>query len=153
MLPKTHFILGALFAAFLFYLFPQVTLFIALIIFLSSFLIDGDHYIFYVLFERDLSLRKAYKWHLMNRIKMRKLSKKERNKHKNEILFFHGIEPIIILFFLSFLWTLLLYVVIGMMFHLCTDIYEEIVQGHRIDKVSVILDTVKYHRLKKLKNS
>ena len=100
MFPRVHFILGIIFAATLLYLFPQIGLFGAILIFLSSFLIDVDHYIFYVIIEKDLSLSNAYNWHLMNRKKMKKLSKKERRKHKNEILFFHGLEPLIILYFL-----------------------------------------------------
>jgi len=150
MLPKTHFIFGLIFALFVLYLFPQIGLFGAGIIFLSSFLIDFDHYLFYVIMEKDFSLKKAYNWHLIKRQKMRKLSKIERNKHKNEIIFLHGVEPLIILFLLSFLYFPFLYVIIGFSFHLIMDIFEEIREGHRIDKISVIWDIVKYKKLKKL---
>ncbi len=150
MLPKTHILLGAIFSGILFLLFPKITLTSALIIWFSSFLIDIDHYIYYVLAEGDFSLRRAYKWHLLKRKIMKKLSRKERRKHKNEILFLHGIEIIFLLYLLSFFWKFLLFVAIGFVFHLFLDIYEEIKDEHRIDKISLIHDIIKYKRLKKL---
>ena len=93
MLPRIHIILGLFFSIIILYIFPQIGVFGAAIILLSSFLIDVDHYIFYVILKKDLSLKKAYNWHILKGIKMRELSKKERNKHKNEILILHGFEP------------------------------------------------------------
>ena len=150
MFPRVHFILGIIFAATLLYLFPQIGLFGAILIFLSSFLIDVDHYIFYVIIEKDLSLSNAYNWHLMNRKKMKKLSKKERRKHKNEILFFHGLEPLIILYFLSLFYLPFMFILIGFTFHLVLDIFDEIRTNRRVDKISLIYDLIKYKTLKKV---
>jgi hypothetical protein len=150
MLPKAHILLGIPFALVCLYLFPQIGLLGAGIIFLSSFLIDVDHYIYYVLAEKRLSLFKAYNWHFVNRQRMKQLSRKERKKHKNEILFLHGLEPLIILYFLSFLWQSIIFIVVGFSFHLFVDILDHIVLVGRLDKVSVIWDIVKFKKLKKL---
>lgn len=151
MLPKFHFIIGFFFAAALLYLFPQIGFLGAGLIWASSFLIDFDHYIWYVIEEGKFSVKKAYQWHLMKRQKMRKLSKKERRKHKNEILIFHGFEAVLIAYLLSFLWQPFVYVAIGMIFHLCLDYIEAISNNHRIDKILITWDTIKYHKLKNLK--
>ncbi|MBD3247642.1 hypothetical protein GF378_03415 [Candidatus Pacearchaeota archaeon] len=151
MLPRAHIILGFFFAAAALYFFPQIGFLGAGLIWAGSFLIDADHYLWYVIEERDLSLKKAYKWHLMKREKMRKLSKKERRKHKNEILIFHGFESVLAAYLLSFLWQPFIYLAIGFIIHLSLDYYEEIAYQHRLDKLSVIWDTIKYHKLKKLK--
>jgi len=151
MLPKAHIILGFFFAAIALYFFPQIGYFGAGIIWLSSFLIDADHYLYYVLAEKKLSLLKAYKWHFVNRQRMKQLSRKERKKHKNEILFLHGIEPLIVLYFLSFLWQPFIFILLGFSFHLFVDIIDHIVLVGRLDKVSVIWDIWKYKKLKKLK--
>ena len=150
MLPKTHFILGLLFSAIMLYIFPQIGLFGVGIIFLSSFLIDIDHYLFYIIMEGDFSLKRAYRWHMIKRQKMRELSRKERNKHKNEIIFLHGVEPLIFLYFLSFLWSPLTCILIGFSFHLITDIFYQLSHHDRLDKISVIWDIVKYKKLKKI---
>lgn len=150
MLPKTHFILGFLFSIILLYIFPQIGIFGAGIILLSGFLIDADHYIFNIFKEKDLNLKNAYRWHLIKGIKMRKLSKEERGNYKNEILILHGFEPLIIILLFSFLWFPFIFIFIGFTFHLVIDVFEEIRLNHRIDKISVIYDIIKYKRLKKL---
>ena len=149
MLPKTHFILGLFFSAIIFYFFPQIGLFGAGIIFLSSLLIDFDHYLFYVILKKDTSLKRAYKWHLIKRQEMRKLSRSKRNKYKDDVLILHGMEPLILLYFLSFLWSPFIFILIGFSFHIILDIFDEIRFNDRIDKVSVIWDVIKYKELKK----
>lgn len=149
MLPKTHIIFGIPFALICLYFFPQIGFIGAGIIWLSSFLIDVDHYIYYVLIKKNFSLPKAYRWHKLNRERMKKLSRTERKKHKNEILFLHGIEPIIILYFLSWIWPPFIFVLIGFAFHLLMDSIEHGIYVGRWDKVSVICDIVKFKKLKK----
>ncbi len=150
MLPKTHVSFGFLFAGALYLIFPQIGLIGAGIIWLSSFLIDVDHYIWYVIEEKNLSIKKAYHWHRLRKETMRKLPRKEKLKHKNEILFLHGFEPIAVLFALSYLWQPFLYILIGFAFHLSLDIIEEIKTKHRIDKIFLIHDVIKYHKLDQL---
>ena len=78
MLPKYHILFGIPFVLICWYLFPQIGILGALIIYFSSFLIDVDHYIYYAFAEKDLSLKNAYNWHKLNRAKMKKLSRAER---------------------------------------------------------------------------
>jgi len=151
MLPKAHFVLGFLFAAVLFCLFPDIGLIGALIIWASSVLIDVDHYTWYVSKGKDFSLRKAYNYDVLKGQKMAKLSREERNKYKNEILFLHGFEPLLAIYLLSFIWPILFFVFIGFVYHLLTDIYYEISRGYRVDKISLIYDIINYKKLKKIK--
>lgn len=80
MLPSRHFILGLILGAIL---FPYIGLLGAILVWFSSFLIDFDHYLWFIFIKRDFSLKKAYKWHILKRDKMRELSIEERKKHKN----------------------------------------------------------------------
>jgi len=150
MFPKTHFILGFIFSVILFFIFPQINFIKAGIIFLSSFLIDFDHYVYYVHKKKDLSLKNAYSWFLKKQAYFDKFSKEQRKKHSSgAFLFFHGIEPLIILFLLSFLFKPLLLIVIGFSFHLITDWSKDWIYWRRLYKLSVIKD---YMNNKKLKN-
>ena len=54
MYPKHHILLGFIFSVFVFILFPKIGILGVSIIFLSSFLIDVDHYIGYAIRKRDL---------------------------------------------------------------------------------------------------
>ncbi|MDP2673070.1 MAG: hypothetical protein Q8O84_04625, partial [Nanoarchaeota archaeon] len=60
MLPKYHVLFGFLFSLILFLIFPFIGLSGFLIIFISSVLIDIDHYLFYVFKNRIFSINKAY---------------------------------------------------------------------------------------------
>ena len=153
MLPKTHILLSLFLAIGLFSFFPSIGIFGAALIFLSGFLIDFDHYVFYVLEKRDFSLKRAYKWFLIKNTQMKKLPAEERIKHKNDLLLLHGIEPLIILSLLSIIWFPFIFILVGFSFHLILDLYDEFMVGRRIDKISICWDTIKYKKLKKLKIS
>ncbi|MFQ5531781.1 MAG: hypothetical protein ACE5ES_04160, partial [Candidatus Nanoarchaeia archaeon] len=62
MLPKTHIILGFIFSVLIFFLFPQMGLIGASLIFFSSFLIDFDHYLYYLFKKKDPNPRNSVKW-------------------------------------------------------------------------------------------
>ena len=78
--PKHHVLLGFIFSIIIFLIFPSIGILGFLLIFLSSFLVDVDHYLYYVYKNRKLSLRKAYMWHIRKRKKWYVLSRKKRNK-------------------------------------------------------------------------
>ncbi|MEK6830589.1 MAG: hypothetical protein AABX77_01010, partial [Nanoarchaeota archaeon] len=61
MLPKYHIIIG-LIASIAIYLIFNLTIFQASIIFLSSFLIDADHYLLYIFRKKDFSLINSIKY-------------------------------------------------------------------------------------------
>jgi len=125
MLPKYHLLFALIFALILFYLFPQITWLGFAIILFSSFLIDVDHYLFYVWKEKDISLKNAFKWFHFRLIEIRLLprhQRKKKAKQRKEIpCIFHGIEAIIILILLSFFSKIFLYILIGFIFHQLLD--------------------------------
>ena len=133
MLPKSHFIFGLIFSLLLLFLFPQIEILGFLIIFASSFLIDVDHYLFYVFIKKDYSLKNAYHWFMEKHRKFRNLSRSERRerlKQKGPLpCIFHGIEAIAVLIILSFFSKFFLYILIGFLFHEVLDFIWAIYLG------------------------
>ncbi len=123
MLPKIHILLGGIFSIIIF-IFFNISLFQAILIFLSSFLIDVDHYLYYVFIKKDISLKKSYKWFVKNREKWLALPIQERKKYKHSVLLFHGIEFWIILVYAYFLNKIFLFVILGIAVHMFLDFIE-----------------------------
>jgi len=151
MLPKSHILLGFIFSLILFIIFPKIGIIGFVIIFFSSFLIDVDHYIYYVFKKRDLSLKNAYSWFIQKRKKYLALSRKKRNEVYLKIHFLHGIEPLLILFVLGFYVSeYFFYILIGFAFHLFLDIIHQRKFHDRLDRISLIYDFIKFRNLKRL---
>ena len=151
MLPKWHLFLGFIFSLILFIIFPKIGIIGFVIIFFSSFLIDADHYIYYVFKKRDLSLKNAYSWFIQKRKKYLALSRKKRNEVYLEIHFLHGIEPLLILFVLGiYVSEYFFYILIGFAFHLFLDITHQRKFHDRLDRISLIYDFIKFRNLKRL---
>jgi len=93
-----------------------------IIIFLSSILIDLDHYFYYIFEKKRFSLKSAYHWYLIERERFHKLSREEKKKHRYFIFIFHGLEPLIIIFLLSNYYLILLFIFIGFIMHLAEDL-------------------------------
>lgn len=110
MLPKTHMIYGALFSIllFLFKVDPNY----CILVFFASFLIDFDHYSWYVIRKKDISLKKAY-YHLKDNV-----------KKKLTLMIFHTIEFHIFVLLLSYFWIGFFYIFIGMLFHSLLDLID-----------------------------
>ena len=87
MIPKHHIIIGAL-ATIIIYLTLPITNLQAIIIFLSSFLIDIDHYLIYVLTKKDLSQKNARRFFHKGRTAWLKLSTTEQARYKRHIYIF-----------------------------------------------------------------
>tara|TARA_Y100000310_G_C20126541_1_gene553873 strand:- start:72 stop:548 length:477 start_codon:yes stop_codon:yes gene_type:complete len=128
MLPRIHIISGAIFALVLYLIFPYIGFLEASIIFLASFLIDVDHYIYYVYKTRKLGLRGSFLWYFKNKNKFFKMSKDQRKKVYVGLCALHGIESIIILLVLVWVYTsfsfLFLSVAIGFIFHQVLDFID-----------------------------
>lgn len=139
-----HFAFGIVFTVFLYFLLsPVISLFGFLIIFLSSFLIDVDHYFYYVRKKRDLSLFRAYKWYMKNARKLCRMPKEKRENIYLGFYLFHGIEPLAVLLLLGlYVSPFFSLIFIGFLFHLLTDLVGEIIVGQRIDKISVIYNFI-----------
>jgi len=138
MLVKYHVVLGAIFSILIYTLF-ELTPLQATIIFLASFLIDFDHYLIYIITQKNLSLKKAYKIFSQHKDKWVKLPKKKKSQYKEYLLIFHGIEFVILLIALSFLHNIFLFILIGILFHLVLD-YIDIIyyNGFLSSKLSQI---------------
>jgi len=124
MLPSSHIFLGAITSFFIFIIFPQIGWLAFLIIFLSSVLIDFDHYLYYVVKKKDFSLMNAYAWFIKNRDIWMALSKKEKEKFQQGIIIFHGIECWILLILLTLISRWFLFVLIGVLVHMVFDFIE-----------------------------
>ena len=148
MLPTKHFIFGLIFAGFLYFIFPKIGLIGFSIILFSSFLIDVDHYLYYIYKKKDFSLRNAYKWFIKHKKKLLSLPWKQRNKFKTGFCFLHGIEVLLILLILwIFISKYFLFVFTGFAFHLLLDSIDQTTYWDRISKVSLVND---YLEIKKL---
>ncbi len=148
MFVSKHIIFGAIISGFLLLVFPQMGLVGASIIFLSSVLIDVDHYLYFVFVKKDLSLPRAFKWFKRTHYYLMKLSIKERQKHNEAFLFLHGIEPLILLFLFSKIWFFSFYIALGFIIHLFLDYIASINFKHRLDKVFVFHEFLKYKKFK-----
>jgi hypothetical protein len=139
MLPKYHIFFGILCVIILHFVFPQISWFNLAIVFLSSVLIDGDHYLYFILEKKNFSLIKALNWYREKSKIMCSFNKKERKKVYTGFYLFHGVEWIILLAILGrFIFPPLTYVAIGFLLHLAVDIPSEIYLKGTVHKVSII---------------
>lgn len=143
-----HIFLGAIFSLFLLIVYPKIEILGLGIIFLSSVLIDIDHYLYYIYRKKDWNLRKAYNWFIEMEKKFLRLKREERNKTALPFCFLHGFDLIFILFIGGlFINKYLFFVGIGFSFHLLMDMFDETKYKDRIDKASIIYDFLKYKKL------
>ena len=151
MLVKNHIAYGLVFSVILYAVFPKIGLIGMLIIFLSGILIDTDHYIYTVIKDRHWNLKKSIKYFKSARKKRSELPKSDKRKYYSAWCFIHGIESLIILFFLGrFIHYYFYFVLIGVGFHLILDLIEQIKVGGRIDKISLVYDYFKFRKLKRI---
>ena len=152
MLVKYHIFIGFIFSIILFLIFHNITLIGAGIIFFSSFLIDFDHYIYYIIKKKDTNLINSINYFLRRRKDVKNMSIKERKKFYSGFCFLHGIEILIILFIAGiFISKYFLLIFIGFALHLALDIIEEVYNNARVDKISIIYDWFKFKKLKQLR--
>jgi len=113
MLISKHIVISGIFVL-LFSILVNLPILISLVIFLSSVLIDFDHYLFFVWRKRDISLRNAYKYYI---------EAPKGKEGKPGMMIFHTAEFFIFVLFLSFANTLFLFVLMGMVIHIIIDIF------------------------------
>ena len=150
MYPKYHILFGFLFALILFIFCPKINLFFAIIIFLSSFFVDIDHYLFRAWKLNQKNIFKAYISNLSEK-KAHNNSYKENRKNKIPGFYiFHGFEIIIILFLLGFsIHKLFYFIALGILFHLCLDYIEMILNKEKMHKFSSIIDYLSFEKANK----
>ena len=148
MYPLKHFLFGFLFSLILFFFF-KISLLEFFITFLSSILIDVDHYVYYIYKEKNVSLRKAYRWFVKMEKKLNSMPKKQRDHIYGGVLFLHGIEILITLLLASFFISkFFLFIFLGFTFHLCLDIIYFLKNNMRVDKISIFYDLLKFRKMK-----
>jgi|SRR3989344_1236978 len=151
MLPKHHIFIGFIISIFLFLIFP-ITILEASIIFLSSFLIDFDHYLFYLYKKKDVNLKNSFNDFIKRGKEYRKLSKEQKEELKQPIFLFHGVEFWSILLILSFVNKIFIFILIGIFIHMTLDYID---LYHRKEpfykKTSQIMVYIKNKNKKELK--
>lgn len=125
MLPRWHILLGAIFTAFIWLVFPETEWYNLALIFLSSFLIDFDHYMCAVRKTGKLGLFSAFAYHE----KLMQMHKKNKSKRKGDFHVFHTVEFHLLVFALGFFFEPFFYVFAGMVFHSLMDIIDLIIHG------------------------
>ncbi len=150
MLPKKHILYGFIFSLILFLIFP-INLLEAGLIFFSSFLIDFDHYLYFVFTKKSFNLKEAYFGFKKKGLFLKKLSKPERKKYVPGFYIFHGLETLIVLGVLGYFISSYFYLVLfGAAFHLILDYIYCIKGFHYPLKISIIFDFFQFKNLKKL---
>jgi len=124
MLVKYHVIVGLIASLLIWFIFPSIGWFYALIIFLASFLIDFDHYLWYGFTKKDWSLTNAVKFLHNERALFFSLKTKDRAELKSIIMIFHGVECWLLVLLLIFVHKLFLFVLIGIGIHMVLDFTE-----------------------------
>lgn len=123
MLPRWHILLGLLFSLLIWLIFPKIWWFYILIIFLSSFLIDFDHYIVAVIKTKKLGLFDAFEFY--NKTNSMDLKEHRSGLRKKRFLhIFHTIEFHILILFLGLIHEIFIYIFIGMIFHSIIDFID-----------------------------
>lgn len=150
MFVRVHVVLGAIFSFLLWLIFRDIGIVGAGIIFLSSFLIDVDHYIYYIFIKKDFSLKNSVKHFKLSREKAMKMPLEKRKNYYSGWCFLHGFEILIVLVVLGyFVSEYFFFVFIGFVFHLFLDLVEEISNDGRIDKISCVYDFFKFRELER----
>jgi len=107
MLPQWHLLVGAVFSLLLWPIFG----FGSLVIFASSFLVDFDHYLFYVKRTKNYNPLKAYYF-------MKKLAKDKKSIY---LFAFHTLEIWLLLIAASFYSRFIFLIFIGVILHMLFD--------------------------------
>ncbi len=118
MLPKYHILFGFLFALAMLLVVSPLD---AMIIFLATFLIDIDHYIFYVIKKKDFSIKRSYEYYPPLREKEKAFLKKG-IKPIHPLSFLHTFEFLLIFAVLSLFSRLFLLIFLGFLFHSLVDV-------------------------------
>lgn len=123
MLPRWHIVLGILFTILLAFIAPGIKISGLALIFLSSVLIDLDHYLASIMKTRKFGLKSSFDYYKKVEKQLEK-DKKNRIRKKYDFHFFHTLEFHILIALLGILYSPFFYIFIGMTFHSLLDIYD-----------------------------
>ncbi len=133
MLPKTH-LAATMFLAAGLILIGLADMLQAFLLIFGGFLIDTDHYIWYVWNKKDWSLKRSYKWHYSLYLK------KEKRKFLHV---FHTVESFIVVSLLSFWHFIFLYILFGMVFHMILDVIQAVNHRFYAKEISSLYSLIK----------
>jgi hypothetical protein len=123
MYPRYHILLGAIFTALIWIVAPEISQLYLLLIFLSSFLIDFDHYVASVIKTKKYGLKDSFEYHrLVNLKTTREL--KEGIRKKSDFHLFHTIEFHALIGLFGIFWSGFFYIFVGMIFHSLLDVID-----------------------------
>ena len=121
MLPRWHILFGTMFTLLIFIASPEINLIYLTLLFLSTFLIDFDHYLCSILKTKKIGLFHSFAYH----DEMKEQAIKDRAKgirERGDFHIFHTLEFHILVGLLGFVWIGFFYIFIGMIFHSLLDI-------------------------------
>jgi hypothetical protein len=122
MIPRWHVLWGLIFTAVVWYFSPQLSIFYIVLLFLSTFLMDFDHYANSAIKTKNLSLFKSFKYH----DKLREIEDREKAKgirNRGPFHPFHTVEFHMLVALLGLLWIGFFYIFLGMIFHSLLDLF------------------------------
>ncbi len=120
MIPRLHIVSGLIASILIFIAYPKVNLFYLSLFFLSSFLIDFDHYMCAAVKLGKLNLKNALKYYK----RMQEIEENEARRgifRKGHFHIFHTIEFHALVLALGFIHPMFMYVFAGMVFHSAVD--------------------------------
>ncbi len=117
---KWHLLIGFTISYILIYFF-NFSIFAGIIIFLSSWSIDIDHYFWYAFEMKDWNPIHAINWYKKSIPKWFKLTLKEREDFRRGVFIFHGITFLIVLIILASIHRIFLWILIGVVIHMIAD--------------------------------
>lgn len=123
MLPRWHILFGAIFTLLIFIASPKINFIYVIMLFLSTFLIDFDHYMCSVLKTKKLGIFHSFEYH-------KEISRREKRDHakgireRGDFHIFHTLEFHLLIGLLGFAWIGFFYIFLGMIFHSFLDIYS-----------------------------
>ena len=120
---KWH-ILFSFVASYILIYFFNFSLLAGLIIFISSWIIDGDHYFWYAIEAKDWKPMNAIRWYKKSIPKWFSLTLKEREEFKRGVFICHGLTFWIVLIALSFVHQFFLWILIGVAIHMIMDLVD-----------------------------
>ena len=125
MLTYWHILFGALFTFIIWVFVPRISPVYLVLIFLSSFLIDFDHYMNSVIKNKKLSLFHAFEYH--KKLNKKEIEEKKKGiRRKGDFHIFHTIESHVFVAIVGLLWIGFFFVFIGMVFHSLIDLAESL---------------------------
>jgi len=127
MSPKWHIILGFI-ASIIIFLSGKVHLIFILLFFISSFLLDADHYFSAVFKTGEFGIKNSL-YHYERLKELGRLESLNGIRKKGPLHLFHTIEFFIVILALSICFKYVFFILLGMLFHIIADILYDINKG------------------------